>query len=253
MLNTPTCTIGKSHTLLQMLDALTTMSRAISHDYNNLLNAISGNLFLVKHICETDNSACNSIKQIENCTSHAIELTSKIKTFTGNTKVETSDFLINKLIKDKCKKICLPHINMQDIILDFDSANPKINSDKNLIATILESLVTNAMEAMIERTGQITISTELVTANRANDIALTYPETLIPQDYICITVKDDGKGITLKNQKKIFNPFFTTKIRGEGLGLSIVFGIIKALNGGIIVNSKASRGSTFSVLIPVKG
>jgi len=227
------------------------MGHGITHDYNNLLTAIKGNTFIIKHSLGDDNAVGKSITQIENCTERALKLLNKICTFTGSAPFNRQPININNLISTICAELCPPHIGTPAIKLNLKTALTDINADHVQLQNLIECLVTNSMEAMIEREGSITITTGLIEKKDAKNIELTYPDRLTDTDYIYIRIADTGKGIPIKIQKKIFTPFFTTKIRGKGLGLSIVLGVIRSHNGALILNSRAHKGSAFTVILPV--
>jgi signal transduction histidine kinase len=227
------------------------MARGVTHDCNNFLSAIKGNAFILKHTAAGNNNATEPISQIENCTDKAMFLMNKLLVYTGNAPFTSQQTEINTLIEDSCKKLCPPHINIPKIIFDFKYGLPTTNSDQQQLSSLMQCLLTNSVEAMVECTGSITVTTGLIKKNDAKDIELTYPQKLSNQDHIFIQVKDRGKGIPMKIQKKMFTPFFTTKIRGEGLGLNIILGVIRAHSGGLIVNSLARNGSTFTAIIPI--
>lgn len=250
MIKKPSCRL-KTKMQENELDALITMGRGITHDCNNLLTAIQGNTFIIKNSLNNKKAIESSIAQIENCTTRASELLTKISTYTGKAPLNKKTIDINKLIKTTHTKISQPYIQIPPIKFNFKKPIPKINADSEKLENMLKCLITNAAEAMIERQGNITITTGVIKKKDTKNIELTYPNNLNDTDYIFIRIKDSGKGMTIKMQKKIFTPFFTTKIRGEGLGLSVVLGIIRAHNGGIIADSHIHKGSTFTVIIPI--
>ena len=228
------------------LDDLTIMGRGIAHDFNNLLSAINGNAFIVKQAVTDNEVAKNSIEQIENCTSRAIELTSSIHLYTGCAPFNQTKFSLNKLIEDICSGISLPHIKMPGIKLKLI---PEIvlHADIQQTSILIRNLVFNAAEAMIERTGNITVHADIT----QNPRELSFPDNLPAGKYAVIRIEDCGKGIPHKIEQKIFNPFFTTKLRGKGLGLSVVLGVIRAHSGGLIVKSCTYYGSSFTALFPI--
>ncbi len=250
MTDKPSCRL-KTTFQTSELEALTTMGRGITHDCNNLLSAIKGNTFIIKHSLGDNNRAKESITQIENCTERALKLLNKICTFTGSAPFVRQPININPLINTTCRELCQPHIQIPEIKLELEQSLPEITADHGQLQNLIKCLITNSVEAMIEREGCITITTGLIEKSDTENIELTYPDKLENTDHIYIRITDSGKGIPLKIQKKIFTPFFTTKIRGEGLGLSIALGAIRSHTGALIVNSRANKGSAFTVILPV--
>ncbi len=251
MTNKPSCRI-QSAPKISEIDALMTMGRGITHDFNNLLTAIKGNTFIIKHSLAKDNKANESITQIENCTERALKLLNKLCIFTGRGALESQKTNINTVITSACKNLCQPHLTLPIIKFYLKDLLPEITADHYQLDNLIKCLITNSTEALIERDGCISITTGLIKKNDAVNIELTYPSKLEDTDYIFIRIEDNGKGIPVKIQKKMFTPFFTTKMRGEGLGLSIVLGVIRSHNGALIVNSKIHNGSSFTIMLPVQ-
>ena len=250
MIDKPSCRI-KTTSQANELASLITMGRGITHDCNNLLFAIQGNTFILKNSLDDENKVKESITQIDNCTEHALKLLNKIRAFTGTAPFDNHPLTINNLIKTTCTELRQLNIPKKEIKFNLHPSLPAISADHDQLYNLMKCLITNSAESMIEREGSITITTGLIKKEDAGSIELTYPQRLEDSDYIFISVKDSGKGIPIKIQKKIFTPFFTTKIRGEGLGLSVALGTVRAHDGAIIVNSRAHKGSTFTVILPV--
>ena len=227
------------------------MGCGITHDCNNILFAIQGNAFIIKNSLGDENKIKESITQIEKCTEHALKLLNKVRTFTGGAPFDSQPVNINNLIEATSIELCEPHSKIPIIKLDLEQVLPDIKADHNQLQDLIKCLITNSAESMIERDGCITITTGLIKKEDSENIELTYPQKLADQNYIFISIKDSGKGIPIKIQKNIFTPFFTTKMRGEGLGLSTTLGTVRAHDGAIIVNSHAHKGSTFTVILPI--
>ncbi len=250
MTDKPSCRM-KSTSQATELDSLMTMGRGITHDCSNLITAIKGNIFMIKNSLDNKAIIDNSISQIEYCTDRALELLNKISTYTGSSPFNSQPLDINKLITATCSDLKEPHLTIPAVTFALKKSLPDINADYEQLQNLVECLLINSAEAMIEHDGEITITTGMIKKKDRKDIELTYPDQLAETDYIFIRVQDEGKGITAKIQKKMFTPFFTTKIRGEGLGLSTVIGVVKAHSGAMIVDSRAHKGSTFTVILPI--
>ncbi len=135
---------------------------------------------------------------------------------------------------------------------DFLSSGPVINANVGQVQQLIRNLVANASESIENTGGTIHLTVRTVSAQ---DISMThrFPIDGNPQDnyYACIAVKDTGAGITDKEIEQIFDPFFSTKFTGRGLGLSVALGIVRAHNGVITVESSLGRGSVFRVFLPL--
>jgi CheY-like chemotaxis protein len=132
------------------------------------------------------------------------------------------------------------------------SPGPTISANENQLHQVLTNLVTNALEAVEENQGGIGLTVEVVSSV---EIPAThrFPIGWQPQDssYACVEMVDSGCGIREENIEKLFDPFFSSKFTGRGLGLSVVLGIVKAHGGAVTVESKERKGSTFRVFLPI--
>jgi signal transduction histidine kinase len=135
-----------------------------------------------------------------------------------------------------------------DVTVNLENSLPPIEADIAQVRQIAINLLTNAQEALQNQKGSIRVTTSLM-ANGRGDSAVNYG-TLTPGDYVRLEVADTGCGIPEEARLKIFDPFYTTKALGRGLGLSAVQGIVRSLGGTIRVQSTVGRGSTFEVLLP---
>jgi len=114
------------------------------------------------------------------------------------------------------------------------------------ISQLVMNLVTNASEALGDRDGVIRITTRRVMVGEGS----CEIERLIEREYIQLEVSDTGCGISPETQARVFDPFFSTKSTGRGLGLAVVHGIVNSLGGGIKLTSESGRGTTFHILLP---
>ncbi|HMO53776.1 MAG TPA: response regulator, partial [Tepidiformaceae bacterium] len=130
---------------------------------------------------------------------------------------------------------------------------PAVEGDATQIRQVIMNLITNASDAIGERSGVISISTGLMQADRAY-LASSYLDTDLPEgDYVYLEVADTGDGMNETTRDRIFDPFFTTKFTGRGLGLAAVLGIVRGHHGTIKLYSEPGRGTTFKVLLPAAG
>jgi len=135
---------------------------------------------------------------------------------------------------------------------DLPFPGPSVSANADVIQQILTNLVANAAEAVGEAGGAVHVT---VTTVSPDDIpaAHRFPTGWQPRDkaFACLEVRDAGCGIADEDMEKLFDPFFSTKFTGRGLGLSVVLGIVHALGGAVTVDSEADRGSVFRVILPL--
>ncbi len=237
---------------LQKSESLGRMAGAIAHHFNNQLGVVIGNLELA--MAELPESAphSKSLTSAMKSAWKAADMSSLMLTYLGQSynKVEPLD------ISSSCHKI-LPILKATipaNVILetDFSSPGPVVNTNHDYMQQILSNLITNAWESVGNNQGNISLSVKTVspttipTKNR-------FPIDWQTQNnaYACLEITDTGSGIEGQNIEKIFDPFYSTKFSGRGMGLAAVLGIVKTHNGVLAVESKPTQGSTFRVFFPV--
>jgi CheY-like chemotaxis protein len=136
---------------------------------------------------------------------------------------------------------------------DFAADLPSVNADTTQLRQVVMNLITNASDAIGDKSGVIALRTGVMHADR-HYLASTYVYEDLPEgDYVYLEVSDTGCGMDQATVEKIFDPFFTTKFRGRGLGLAAVLGIVRGHRGAIKIYSEPGRGTTFKVLFPCSG
>ena len=128
---------------------------------------------------------------------------------------------------------------------------PAVRANPAQLRQVVMNLITNASEALGDRDGVIRIATQLVILIRDSPAAAS--ERLPEGDYLQLLVSDTGRGMTPETQARVFDPFFTTRQAGHGLGLSVVQGVVRGLGGTIRVESAPAKGTTFQILLPCAG
>jgi two-component system cell cycle sensor histidine kinase/response regulator CckA len=237
---------------LQKEESLGRMAGAIAHHYNNLLAAVMWNLELAMMELPARADDAQNLSHAMSAARRAAELSGRMLAYLGQTPVrrELSD------LAETCRRY-LPNLRSDlpdNLTLDADlpSPGPAIKANVAQIQQILENLISNAREAMGERRGVISLSVKTVTPA---DIPTSrrFPIDWQPREdgYVCLEVTDRGSGIKEADIEKIFDPFFSTKFTGRGLGLPVTLGAIKNHRGCIAVDCKADRGCVFRVYLPL--
>ena len=226
----------------QRLSAMGEMAAGIAHEIRNPLGSIE--LFaslLEKDLAGDDdkqilaNHICNGVKSMD-------RIISSILLFARSPEPAQKKFSINDLLNELLEfstNIVVPE-NIR-IFRDLDSGNPMVRGDSDLLKQVFLNLIRNGIQAM-PGGGELRITS-------CENIDGTESEKKVNR-FVTITVSDTGIGIPPQNLQKIFNPFFTTKARGTGLGMAIAYNIIKAHQGTIEVESQENQGSRFVVKIP---
>ena len=232
----------------QKMEAVGTLAGGIAHDFNNLLQAIQGYSELLIHRKKEGDPDYRKLKEIIQTARRAGELTQQLLTFSRKVESKMRPVRLNRELEQVVKLLRRTIPKMISINLKVERNLKIINADPMQIEQVLINLAVNAKDAMTEG-GRLNIQTKNVTIDR--QFCEAFPE-VATGDYVLLTVSDSGSGMTEDVRERIFDPFFTTKLSGEGtgLGLSMVYGIVKSHNGLILCSSEQGKGSTFDIYFP---
>jgi len=247
--------LALERTLLEnrRLESLGVMAGGIAHDFNNLLVNVLGNASLVQADLPGDSSARRRVAQIEVAAQRASDLTRQLLAYAGqgSTSIEMVD--VNSLIEETEGLLQVSVGANVTVHNELDDTLPAIAADPVQIRQVVMNLLVNAAEG-IGGTGRIDVRTESVWLDEAalQDSYHHGPE-IAPGPYVCIEVEDTGCGMSAAVLERIFDPFFSTKFTGRGLGLAIVLGVVREHHGALQVKSQPGSGTTFRVLFPTGG
>ncbi|MEI6168750.1 MAG: ATP-binding protein [bacterium] len=240
---------------LQKTESLGRMAGAIAHHFNNKLHGVMGNLELATGLLpggSTESEFAKCVTEALQGVHEASKMSVMMLSYLG----------LNCCTKEpldlsECCRRYLPHLICVlpwNTVLktDLPVPGPTINANASEIEVVLANLITNAWEARRFDGSTIRLSVKTVPVETISTTH-RFPLDCILQEktYACLEVSDSGCGITEKDIESLFDPFFSTKFAGRGLGLSVVQGIAKACSGTITVESKPGSGSTFRVFFPV--
>jgi signal transduction histidine kinase len=229
--------------------ALQTLASGLSHDFNNLLNAIIGFAELVA-MDVADEAVKKDVAQIIKAGRRAMELVEHIHGLGGPHKRENTLLDCNSLVSRVVKQFRLSLPESIQIRLTLAETDARISGDPALLQMALEKILTNAMEAIGDRTGIITVDAEVVPeleSNQENAVGMAHGQ------YFRINITDDGAGIADDVIRMVFDPYFTTKRGGigKGLGLHSAQGIIQGHDGDITLSSEIEQGTCVQVTLPI--
>ncbi len=225
----------------EKLKSISILAGGIAHDFNNLLTGIYGNLELAS--LNANEKSKKYINISLNSLDKAKALTSQLLTFAKGGEPIIGTVEIESLVK-QVTDFNVSGSNVK-VIYNFDENIWKIKADKGQISQVIANLIINAKQAMPEGG---TIYVEI----RNKHFKEKDEKTNLKGNYVMIRIKDEGEGIPDSLINKIFDPYFTTKKNGSGLGLSIIYSIIKKHDGEIKVESQLGKGTAFTVFIPAK-
>jgi PAS domain S-box-containing protein len=237
---------------LQKSDSLRRMSGAVAHNFNNQLQIVQGYLEMVIGDLPLDDSCAVKLAIAMQAAQKASEVSGNLLAYLGQRQVKLEPIDLTEVCRSS-----LPGIEAgkpENVILETDlpSPGPCIKADAKQIQQILTSLVVNAWEAIGEESGTVRLSVKTVPAKDIPE-SCRHPLGWQSQDqhYACLAVTDSGCGIGKKDMENLFDPFFSTKFTGRGLGLSIVLGIARTHGAGITVENRINGGSVFSMFFPL--
>jgi len=228
------------------MDAIGQLTGGIAHDFNNILGIILGNLDLLERQIPADDKARKRIRTIQKSAQRAADLTRQLLGFSRRQTAQMAVTDINRVVGGMESLIAhsvTPQVEIENKLAD-DLWLTEI--DPGDFQDALLNLILNARDAMAGR-GLLTLETRNRTLDA--DYCALNPGAE-PGEYVCLTVSDKGEGIPLEQQERIFEPFFSTKSQGTGLGLSMVYGFIKRSKGNIKVNSEPGIGTSFQLYLP---
>ncbi len=232
----------------QKMEAFGQLAGGVAHDFNNILAVILGYTSLLMKDESLKDGARAQLKQVYSAGERAAGLTRQMLTFSRKKQMQVTPIDLNGVIGNMTKmlgRIIGEDINLQ---YNYSSRPPVVQADEGMIEQVLMNLVVNARDAM-PKGGQLTIGTEAMAVDAAR--AERHPDARAG-DFVCLSVRDTGCGITPEDMTRIFEPFFTTKDvgKGTGLGLATVYGIVKQHQGWIEVESQGGAGTNFKVFLP---
>jgi PAS domain S-box-containing protein len=233
------------------LKSLGVLAGGIAYDFNNLLAAIAGNLELAATDLPETSPVQNPIKAAAISAQRAADLTRQLLAYSGRGRFVIQDLDLSELIGGMSDLLQASISKKASLRLNLAGALPFIKGDEPQLQQIILNLITNASEALGDRPGVVTLTTEVRECDSGYLAQSRSANRLAPGDYVVLEVSDTGCGMDESVQQRLFDPFFTTKFTGRGLGMSAVSGLMRGHNGGILVSSQPGLGSLITVLFPV--
>ncbi|MFH1981346.1 MAG: GAF domain-containing protein [Pseudomonadota bacterium] len=233
---------------LQKMEAIGTLAGGIAHDFNNILFPVVGLTEMVMEDLDPDSPLRSNLAQVLAAAQRARRLVRQILDFSAQEKQELRAVNISDTVREAVSlaQATLPaNITVHEWI---DERCGVVMADTTHIHQVVMNLVTNAFHAMQASGGVLDVSLTPVTVDAGTD----RDDTLLPGNYVCLTVSDTGVGMDAATVDRIFDPYFSTKgkDKGSGLGLAVVHGIVRSYRGDIRVKSEPGKGTLFSVYLP---
>lgn len=235
----------------QKMEAIGRLAGGIAHDFNNLLTGILGNLTMAEMELKPAGDAGNFIVLARQAAKRAAELVQQLLGFSRRSRLNLTRCDLNGIgreVQGLLKHTVDPRIELNT---DLQAELWCVSADPTQLQQVLMNLSVNAVDSM-PNGGQLLIQTQNVRVEKAE--AQQWVDAR-PGDYVLLSVKDQGHGISKEVQSHMFEPFFTTKGpgKGTGLGLAMSYGIVKQHGGWIVCHSELNRGTTFFIYLPRAG
>ena len=234
----------------QKLESLGVLAGGIAHDFNNLLTGIMGNNELALLRLPGDSPCRRNLEEVDKASRRAAELCRQMLAYSGKGRFILEPINLNEVLKEITGLLHTSISKKADLELRLAPELPPIQGDATQIRQLVMNLITNASEALEGETGKVFVTTGVrdCTQEELKDSSLGVD--IPPGHYVFFQVADTGAGMDKETQEKIFDPFYTTKFTGRGLGLAAAQGIIHGHKGSIHISSEPRKGSSFTIYFP---
>jgi two-component system, cell cycle sensor histidine kinase and response regulator CckA len=236
----------------QKAESLGRMAGAIAHHFNNLLGVVIGSLELALLDLPKGSKPAAKIAQAMVASGRAAGISRSMLAYLGQSIGTTAPMELSEVCRGALPLLTLTLPKTVLLRTDLPDTGPIVHVDPVQFQQVLTNLVTNAGEAMGDREGEVALAVHVMPATDIRESRF-YPPEWEPKDdsYARLSVSDNGIGMDPETLEKAFDPFFSTKFTGRGLGLAVVLGVVKAHNGALTVESAPGRGTVFRVLMPL--
>lgn len=233
----------------EKMKAIGVLAGGVAHDFNNMLTGILGHVSVLKLRARPGDESFEAIVAVEAAALRAAELTKQLLGFARKGKLRSAVVDMHSVIKDTTSVISRTCDRGISIAHQLEADKPMVLGDPSQLHQVVMNLAVNARDAMPQG-GVLTVSTGIMDLDQA---FCRVHGDLTPDEYFFVAVADTGEGIPEEIRDRIFDPFFTTKRPGEGtgMGLAMVYGIVRNHGGGVEVRSEAGNGATVTVYLPL--
>jgi two-component system, cell cycle sensor histidine kinase and response regulator CckA len=237
----------------QKVESLGVLAGGLAHDFNNILMAIIGNADLALMRISTESPAVENLHRIEQAAARAADLAKQMLAYSGEGKNVVENIDLNLLLEEMLHMLETSISKKAVLRLNQHQPLPLVEADASQLRQVIMNLVTNASEAIGDNNGTIAITTDCMNCDRDDLKDVWLGENLSDGLYVYLEIADTGCGMYKETMAKLFDPFYTTKFTGRGLGMAAVLGIVKGHNGAIKVFSEPGTGTTFTIMLPATG
>jgi PAS domain S-box-containing protein len=241
---------------VQKLESIGVLAGGIAHDFNNLLHVVLGNADIALSRLPRHSSAREPLEEVVRATIRAADLTRQMLAYSGKGAFVVRHLDLSSEVRDMATLLRTAISKQATLVPDLALNLPAVNADPTQIRQIVMNLITNASDALRDASGTISLRTGVVRRAELSDpkvgASLQQEESSADGDeqMVYLEIGDTGAGMTPDTLQRIFDPFFSTKFAGRGLGLAAVMGIVQSHQGLIRIRTEPGHGTTFRVLFP---
>lgn len=235
----------------QKLEGLGVLAGGIAHDFNNLLVGILGNASLATRRLPKESPVHTYLKRVEKAAQRAAELTNQMLAYSGRGTFVVRPLHLDKVARETVELVRVGTSKKISFQYDIEENLPLVMGDTSQMHQVMMNVITNAAEAIGEDVGTITVGASRATLDKNAFSKIYFHTDPTPGDYVCLSIGDTGCGMNPEQKSKIFDPFYSTKFAGRGLGLAALLGIVRGHKGAISVYSEPEKGTTFKLYFPV--
>jgi PAS domain S-box-containing protein len=237
----------------QKLESLGVLAGGIAHDFNNLVTTILGNADLARSHLEATHPAGPHLDDIDCAGRRAADLCRQMLAYSGKGRFVIQPVSLNEVVTEMEQLLSVSTSKKALVTRNFAADLPSTMADGTQLRQVVMNLITNASEAIGDQEGTITLRTGALICDRDyfSDV-VGDPHQHLPGRYVYLEVADTGAGMDAETLARIFDPFFSTKFAGRGLGLAAVLGIVRGHKGALKVSSQVGQGTTFRILLPAR-
>jgi len=236
----------------QKLESLGVMAGGIAHDFNNLLTPILGEASLGMEDLPEGSPVRERLRKIRHAAERAAALTQQMLSYAGQGPLQLERLDLSEQVHEMGRLFESAVSGKTVLAFDLASNLPHVEADAAQVSQVVINLISNASESLSEGAGTIHVRTGVVDLEATPHMAM-FAENLAAGPHVYLEVADTGCGMDSATQKRIFDPFYTTKFTGRGLGLAAVAGIVRGHKGAVELESEPGIGTTFRVLFPAAG
>lgn len=234
----------------QKLESLGLLAGGVAHDFNNLLTAVMGSASLARGLIEPTSPLATHLGHIEAAAQQAADLARQLLAYSGKGKFVLTSVDVRRAVMETEPLLRISIPRSVTVRSELGDTPLCVRGDPGQIRQIVMNLVINAAEAAADGEATVVIRAGVTELDQASSLNLVSDGPPADGRYVSLEVADNGPGMDVRTQSRIFEPFFSTKATGRGLGLAAVLGIVRGHRGAIKVDSDPGRGTTFTVFLP---